>query len=78
MFGLEEIKQANEVAAAKELAELRKGTARGLRHAYYIAGGDGVLRLLIEALGERQARDLGFGARIASPENPVREDTVPK
>ena len=49
MQGLEELKAENERAEARELAELRADTVKGLRWAYETAGIKGVEALLSEA-----------------------------
>lgn len=49
---IEALKRRNDEAAAKELAELRADTIKGLRYAFRLGGVAGVLRLLTEALGE--------------------------
>ena len=52
MDSLQDLKRKNDEAAAKELAELRADTIKGLRFAFRCGGVAGVLRLLTEALGE--------------------------
>jgi hypothetical protein len=49
MKGLDEIKADNDRAAARELAELRADTVKGLRHAFATGQANGIIILLQEA-----------------------------
>lgn len=49
MRSLAELKAANNRVAARELAELRGDTVKGLRHAYTFNGIEGVKQILAEA-----------------------------